>query len=190
MKKVFLFENEGGQLHKCLFAGLDDNGHPQWMMVDQGKEIMMLEEYLKVNLMKRNNIRMLCLEGEKLESATMAHYLGAVLQDYPVDRKRALSKAVTSLKDKGFKWQQNTLKVKVFMHEYYEEAVSANRFRFTVYCAEGGPLLELDCFKTTDEMLDALQNYYDAVYQEAGITLKMTTITNIDGLKLKYETDI
>ena len=52
MKKVFLFENEGGQLHKCLFAGLDDNGHPQWMMVDQGKEIMMLEEYLKVNLMK------------------------------------------------------------------------------------------------------------------------------------------
>ena len=29
------------------------------------------------------------------------------------------------------------------------------------------------------------ENYYDAVYQEAGITLKMTTITNIDGLNIK-----
>ena len=185
MKKVFMFENEGGQLHTCLFAGLNDNGHPQWMMVNQGEEIMMLQEYMKVNLIKSNDIRLLCLEDEKLDSATMAHYLGAVLQDYPVDRKMALSKAVTSLKNKGFEWRRDALKVRVYMREYYEEAVRANRFRFAIYCAGGGKLLELDSFKTTNEMLDAFQNYYDALYLEAGIALLMTTITNIDGLKIK-----
>ena len=38
MKKVIFFENYDGRLHRCIFAGLDNNNRPQWVKVDQGEE--------------------------------------------------------------------------------------------------------------------------------------------------------
>ena len=35
MVKATFFESPIGYLHRCVFAGLDTNDRPQWLMVDQ-----------------------------------------------------------------------------------------------------------------------------------------------------------
>ena len=34
MTKAFFYETEGGTLHRCMFAGLDSEGEPQWLLMD------------------------------------------------------------------------------------------------------------------------------------------------------------
>lgn len=182
MNKVFFFEREGGRVHKCLFAGLDNSGMPQWIMVDQGDEMMTLEEYMKCNLLKNEDMRVLCLEGEKLESVTMAMLLGAVLQGYPCDIVGALSEAVATVRHMGFEWRREKVKMRVHMREYFDDVVNARCFCFEAYCGCGMEI-ENDCFKTPEDMLKTLQSYYDVMNVEAGIDLEVIGYTDIEDLQ-------
>ena len=107
MKKVILFENYDGRLHRCIFAGLDNNNRPQWVKVDQGEEMMSLQDYMEANCLKGEDMRVLCVEGETLESATMAQLLGAVLQGYPCVYIKALADAIKNLRNMGIGWKQD-----------------------------------------------------------------------------------
>ena len=62
MVKATFFESPFGYLHRCVFAGLDTNDKPQWLMVDQGEEMMTLQNYMVRNLLKDEDIRSSCLE--------------------------------------------------------------------------------------------------------------------------------
>lgn len=80
MEKAFYFENDCGALHRCAFAGIDNEGRAQWVMVDQGDEVMTLQEYMDENGPGTDDMRLLCLENETVEASTMALLLGAVLR--------------------------------------------------------------------------------------------------------------
>ena len=144
MEKVIFFESNEGRLHRCIFAGLDNNNRPQWVMVDQCDEMMTLQDYMDANSMKDEDMRVLCLEGETLESTTLAQLLGAVLQGYPFDNARALSEAIKNLKEMGIVWKHEKLQLEVRAFEYYDEVNLRNEYRFYIYCSGYGPILEMD----------------------------------------------
>ena len=52
MERAIFFESYEGRLHRCKYAGLDNNSRPQWVMVDQGDELMTLQDYMEMNAMK------------------------------------------------------------------------------------------------------------------------------------------
>ena len=90
MTKAIFYDSIGGWMHKCMFAGLDKEGRAQWMMVDQGAEVMMLDDYLDIGEVC-GELNLLCLMGEEVESSTMALLLGAVVQSYGPDIPSQLS---------------------------------------------------------------------------------------------------
>ena len=40
MEKAFFFESNEGLVHRCILAGIDIDGRPQWLMADQGDKMM------------------------------------------------------------------------------------------------------------------------------------------------------
>ena len=68
MVKATFFESPIGYLHRCVFAGLDTNDRPQWLMVDQGEEMMTLD-YPRIQTETLKNLRRRGIEWkqEKLE---------------------------------------------------------------------------------------------------------------------------
>ena len=38
MEKAIFFEREDGFMHRCMFAGVDGEGNPQWVIINQVEE--------------------------------------------------------------------------------------------------------------------------------------------------------
>lgn len=172
MKKAIFFESYEGRLHRCIFAGLDNNNRPQWVMLDQGDEMMTLQDYMEECGLNSEDMRVLCLDGETLESTTLALVLGAVMQGYPVDHAKALSEAITNLRKMGIEWKQEKLQLDVHVHEYYEEANKRDEYRFYISCKGYGCIMEMDNFFTMKGLMCAVRSYFNALETEAGIGLK------------------
>ena len=167
-QKAFFYEAIGGLMHKCMFAGLDKDGQPQWLMVDQGAEVMVLSEYQE-GVIDGEEINMLCLEGEKVESTTMALLLGAVLQSYGPDIPGMLHATLEALKRWNVAWRRDPQKMEVHLLEYLDSVKEKKCFRFYITCTGLGFVTEADAFDNIDDMMEFLHHYFDALTFEAGI---------------------
>ena len=45
MVKAFFYDNVEGELHRCMFVGVDKEGKPLWLRICQGDVVMELREY-------------------------------------------------------------------------------------------------------------------------------------------------
>lgn len=178
MEKAFFFESNEGCLHRCILAGIDQDGRPQWLMADQGDEVMTLQEYMEINMMENEGMRLLCLDGETLESTTMARLLGAVLQGYPVNNAEALTDTIKELRRRGIAWKQEKLQLAINVREYYDEVMSEDACRFYANCRCAGIVLELDAFHTLKDLMTTIRCYFDALDSEAGIGLEKELRSN------------
>ena len=172
MVKATFFESPVGCLHRCVFAGLDTNDRPQWLMVDQGEEMMTLQNYMVRNLVKDEDIRMLCLEGEPMESTTMALLFGAVLQGYSLDYPRIQTETLKNLRRRGIEWKQEKLELGVHVFKYYEKENHADAYRFSIYCNDIGYVMGMDNFNTVKDLMEAVRCFLDALEKGAGIGLR------------------
>ena len=172
MVKAIFFENYDGCLHRCVFAGLDTNDRPQWLMVDQGEEMKTLHDYMVENLLKDEDIHMLCLEGEPMESTTMALLFGAVLQGYSLDYPRIQAETFQNLRRRGIEWKQEKLELDVRVYKYYEIVNHADAYRFCIYCNGIGYVMGMDNFKTMKDLMEAVRCFLDALEKGAGIGLR------------------
>ena len=172
MVKATFFESPIGYLHRCVFAGLDTNDKPQWLMVDQGEEMMTLQNYMVRNLVKDEDIRMLCLEGEPMESTTMALLFGAVLQGYTLDYPRIQAETLQNLRRRGIEWKQEKLELGVRVYKYYENVNHADAYRFSIYCNDIGYVMGMDNFNTVKDLMEAVRCFFDALEKGAGIGLR------------------
>lgn len=172
MVKATFFESPIGYLHRCVFAGLDTNDKPQWLMVDQGEEMMTLQNYMVRNLVKDEDIRMLCLEGEPMESTTMALLFGAVLQGYTLDYPRIQTETLKNLRRRGIEWKQEKLELGVHVFKYYEKENNADAYRFSIYCNDIGYVMGMDNFNTVKDLMEAVRCFFDALEKGAGIGLR------------------
>lgn len=172
MVKATFFESPIGYLHRCVFAGLDTNDRPQWLMVDQGEEMMTLQNYMVRNLVKDEDIRMLCLEGEPMESTTMALLFGAVLQGYTLDYPRIQTETLKNLRRRGIEWKQEKLELGVHVFKYYEKENHADAYRFSIYCNDIGYVMGMDNFNTVKDLMEAVRCFFDALEKGAGIGLR------------------
>ena len=172
MVKATFFESPIGYLHRCVFAGLDTNDRPQWLMVDQGEEMMTLQNYMVRNLVKDEDIRMLCLEGEPMESTTMALLFGAVLQGYTLDYPRIQTETLKNLRRRGIEWKQEKLELGVHVFKYYEKENHADAYRFCIECNGVGYVMGMDNFNTLKDLMEAVRCFLDALEKGAGIGLR------------------
>ena len=170
MTKAIFYDSIGGWMHKCMFAGLDKEGRAQWMMVDQGAEVMMLDDYLDIGEVC-GELNLLCLMGEEVESSTMALLLGAVVQSYGPDIPSQLSYCLERLKKWDVSWLHDPLEMEVRPLEYLDEASQQKMFRFYIRCKNVGFVTEADCFETMNGLMDYVRQYFDALEMGAGIPM-------------------
>ena len=44
MKKAFFYDTLCGMVYRCMFAGLNESGHAQWINITPGEESKTLED--------------------------------------------------------------------------------------------------------------------------------------------------
>jgi len=172
MTKAIFYETQSGDLLRCFFAGLDRDGHAQWVVIDQGDEAMTLSDYLNEYCMDNGDIHLLCLEGEPLESETLAILLGSVHKSYPIDCKKSLSDTINMLRRMGIDWKHEVVKLKVRVHKYFDNVLKEDCLYYSVIANGRVFLAELDAFHSPKELMDSVRCFFEALEKEADIVLR------------------
>ena len=176
MTKAFFYETNDGDLLRCLFAGLDKDGHAQWVVIDQGSETMTLQDYLDEYCMESGDIHLLCLEGELLESETLAILLGSVYKSYPIDCRKTLSDTIKKLRRLGIEWKHEEVELKVRVYKYFDDVLQEDCLCYSIMANGHVYLAELDAFHSPKELMDSVRCFFEALEKEADIVLKKELI--------------
>ena len=78
MTKAFLYDSLCGNVFRCMFAGLDECGHAQWVKITPGEEPKTLSDYLVDEDLEGTRFFVLAMEGETAQPPQIARVLGYV----------------------------------------------------------------------------------------------------------------
>ena len=77
MKAIFYDRNK--DLVRCQFAGMNEKGEPNWLVIEQGKATVTLAETERKENCNQH-YRLLCLEGEEVSELTLMRILCSFIQ--------------------------------------------------------------------------------------------------------------
>lgn len=187
MRKAYFFEMFGGYLHTCMFAGFDNEGHAQWLMADQGDEVMTLSQYIELNALESDAMRLLCFEGEKIESKTMAYLLGDTI-NYNIVNASNLNDRIEQLRRWGLTWYRDPLRMSVHLLEYWDESSGLFYYRFYILGEGIGVVTEADNFDSLKELMEFVRQYFSALEFKAGIAIERKGLAGPDEVLAKLST--
>ncbi|MBR5394423.1 MAG: hypothetical protein IK144_04975 [Bacteroidaceae bacterium] len=116
MEKAFLYDSLCGIVYRCMYAGIDDNGHAQWVNITPGEETEMLENIPAGLDLDDTRLCMLAMDGELAQSRMVAKVLAKVLM-CPVGEVGAdMAYCMRRMQQNGLVWDHKPLElgVKVF----------------------------------------------------------------------------
>ena len=166
MKAIF-YEQDGGWLHRCYFAGVDGNGVPQWVIINQGEPSTTLEGFAnEVLCVGEVQFLTLCLEGEQPSSLTIAKLLGAATKNWVVDVGAHMRSRLDELISLGVTWKRDALKVTIDIFKHN------NQFKVLIYHDYSWleDIVRSDLLDSLDDVAWWIRNYFYVLESQAGIT--------------------
>ncbi len=195
MKRVYFFDSLCGLVYRCMFAGLDECGHAQWVNLTPGEEPKTLEDYLRDEELDGTRFFVLALEGETVESSLIAKVMGKVAQCPFTGLGADLKYIIAHMKKLGIKWNKNPLKLTVRAFENSATSRRAGKYSFWIEnndsCCD--ILTDVDGFDSIEELFKMLRVYFAALESLAGISCltKTLTISNkLRGMARKTDLDM
>ena len=75
-----MYDSLSGMVYRCEFAGLDENGHAQWLNITPGDEPKTMDEYVEDEELGDTRFILIGLDGETAHPEIIARVLGKVMK--------------------------------------------------------------------------------------------------------------
>ena len=174
MTKAFLFDSLCGMVYRCMFAGLDDYGHAQWVNITPGEEPKTLDEYVEDEDLEGMRFFVLSMEGEATQSQQAINGLGADLVF-----------AVKHMQEIGVKWDSKPLELVVRVFENGKNSKRSGKYSFWIedknYCCS--VLADVDGFDSLEKLFWTVRTYFLVLETSAGISFLSKDLRICDKLK-------
>ncbi len=132
MIKAFFYDTLCGMVYRCMFAGLDEYGHAQWVSITPGEESKTLDDVVVDEDLGDTRFILIGLEGETTSPEIIAKVLGKVME-CPVDELGAdLAFAIRQMKRIGVKWDKEPLELEFRVFENKELSRRKGKYSFWV----------------------------------------------------------
>ena len=188
MTKAYLYDSLCGIVFRCMFAGIDNNGHAQWVNITPGEEPKTLDDYVADENLDDSRFFVLAMEGETVHSTQIAKVLGKVAE-CPINGLSAdLTYAVKNMQDLGIKWNLKPLNVTVRVFENEGKGKRIGKYSYWIEdnncCAD--ILSDVDGFNTLEQLFKSVRTYFIVMEFLTGISCVIKDL-RIDK-KLRKET--
>ena len=111
MKKAFFYDTLCGMVYRCMFAGIDELGHAQWVSITPGEESKTLNDVVVDEDLGDTRFILIGLEGETTPPEIIAKMLGKVME-CPIDELGTdLAFAIRHMKKMGVKWDKEPMEL-------------------------------------------------------------------------------
>lgn len=185
MTKAFLYDSLCGMVYRCMFAGVDNYGHAQWVNITPGEEAKTLTDYVADENLLGVCFHVLSMEGETAQSRLVAKVLGKVAE-FPTNPLGAeLTLAVKQMREMGVKWDKEPLELEFRVFENGENSRRDGTYSFWIEDKKTccSMLADIDGFDMLDDLFWTIRTYMQVMEIVAGISVINKDLRITDKLK-------
>ena len=189
MTRAFMYDSLSGMAYRCEFAGLDENGHAQWLNITPGDEPKTMDEYVEDEELGDTRFILIGLDGETAHPEIIARVLGKVMK-CPFDELGAdLAFAVRHMKRIGVKWDKEPLELEFRVFENKGESRLKCKYSFWVEDKKDicSILTEIDNFDDLHELFLWIRTFLFALELTAEIPVITKDLRISDELRQKVK---
>ena len=123
MKKAFFYDTLCGMVYRCMFAGVDECGHAQWVSITPGEESKTLQDVVIDEELQGYRFILICMDDEPAQPEIIFKVLGKAIEDFVEEVGLEIATSVRHMKRLGIKWEKSPLELDFCV--FKERAVSA-----------------------------------------------------------------
>ena len=167
MKAIFYDRNN--DLVRCQFAGMNEKGRPDWMVIEQGKATQTLAEIEKAE--HRNlHYRLLCLEGEEVNRLTLMRIMCSFIRG-EIEGYSSMNNDIDRFTADMIKHQVDWNKKSIALHfRISPEYKNEGKYYLSIKQDIGGSFLGfLENITDLDKLLEVLDNFCCSLEDEVNL---------------------
>ena len=171
MTKAFFYDTLCGMVYRCMFAGLDEYGHAQWVSITPGEESKTLNDVVVDEDLGDTRFILIGLEGETAQPEIIAKVLGKVME-CPISELGAdLTFAIRHMKRLGVKWDKEPLELEFRVFE--NKGFSRRKGRYSFWIEDKKDICsimtDIDGFDDLHELFLCIRTFLFALELTAAI---------------------
>ena len=189
MIKAFFYDTLCGMVYRCMFAGLDEYGHAQWVSITPGEESKTLDDVVADEDLGDTRFLLISLEDETASPEIIARVLGKVME-FPIDELGVdLTFAIRQMKQIGVKWDKEPLELEFRVFENKGESRRKGKYSFWVEDKKDicSILTEIDNFDDLHELFLWIRTFLFALELTAEIPVITKDLRISDELRQKVK---
>ena len=116
MKKAFFYDTLCGMVYRCMFAGVDECGHAQWVSITPGEESKTLQDVVIDEELQGYRFILICMDDEPAQPEIITKVLCKVMESAVDEVGTELLSSMRRMKRIGVSWTKEPLELdfKVF----------------------------------------------------------------------------
>jgi len=187
MKKAFFYDTLCGMVYRCMFAGIDELGHAQWVSITPGEESKTLNDVVVDEDLGDTRFILIGLEGETAPPEIIAKMLGKVME-CPIDELGTdLAFAIRHMKKMGVKWDKEPMELMFRVFENRDLSQRKGKYSFWLENKKDicSILTDIDGFDDLNELFLWIRTFLLTMEMTAEIPIITKDLRISDGLRLR-----
>ena len=187
MKKAFFYDTLCGMVYRCMFAGIDELGHAQWVSITPGEESKTLNDVVVDEDLGDTRFVLIGLEGETAPPEIIAKMLGKVME-CPIDELGTdLAFAIRHMKKMGVKWDKEPMELMFRVFENRDLSQRKGKYSFWLENKKDicSILTDIDGFDDLNELFLWIRTFLLTMEMTAEIPIITKDLRISDGLRLR-----
>ena len=185
MKKAFFYDTLCGMVYRCMFAGLDECGHAQWVSITPGEESKTLQDVVIDEELQGYRFILICMDDEPAQPEIIFKVLGKAIENFVDEVGVEISSSVHHMKRLGIKWEKSPLELDFCVFKNREGSKRNGKYSFWVEDKKDiwSTLVDIDGFNNLDDVFSFIRKFLLFLELTAEIPVLIKDLKITDDLK-------
>ena len=185
MKKAFFYDTLCGMVYRCMFAGLDECGHAQWVSITPGEESKTLQDVVIDEELQGYRFILICVDDEPAQPEIIFKVLCKASVCSLANLGNELESSIRRMKQIGLSWTKEPLELEFNVFKNKENSRRKGKYTFVVQDKKDAwnILAEFDAFDNLEELFHWIRDFFIVLDMTAEIPILTKDLTITDDLR-------
>ena len=185
MKTAFFYDTLCGMVYRCMFAGVDECGHAQWVSITPGEESKTLQDVVIDEELQGYRFILICMDDEPAQPEIIFKVLCKASVCSLANLGNELESSIRRMKQIGLSWTKEPLELEFNVFKNKENSRRKGKYTFVVQDKKDAwnILAEFDAFDNLEELFHWIRDFFIVLDMTAEIPILTKDLTITDDLR-------
>ena len=185
MKTAFFYDTLCGMIYRCMFAGVDECGHAQWVSITPGEESKTLQDVVIDEELQGYRFILICMDDEPAQPEIIFKVLCKATVCSIANLGNEMASSIRRMKQIGLSWTKEPLELEFNVFENKENSRRKGKYTFVVQDKKDAwnILAEFDAFDNLEELFHWIRDFFIVLDLTAEIPILTKDLTITDDLR-------